>query len=115
YPFVNVIAQAFSSEIYITRGEVNLIPRGFNLTTFEAVMSDSRFWTNYRNTVLYTVTATAIAMVLTTTFAYAISKRNLKGRTFFIGIALFTMIFNGGLIPNYVLVDSLGMRNTMWA
>lgn len=54
-------------------------------------------------------------MVLTTTFAYAISKFHLKGRTVFIGIALFTMVFNGGLIPNYVLVDYLGMRNTIWA
>ena len=115
YPFVNVIAQAFSAEIHITRGEVNLFPRGFNLTTFEAVMADQRFWTNYRNTVVYTTVATAIAMVLTTTFAYAISKTHLKGRKVFIGIALFTMIFNGGLIPNYVLVDSLGMRNTIWA
>ncbi|MGC0249084.1 carbohydrate ABC transporter permease [Pseudactinotalea sp. Z1748] len=115
YPFVNVIAQAFSAEIYITRGQVNLFPRGFNVTTFEAVMGDSRFWTNYRNTVVYTVTATAISMVLTTTFAYAISKKHLKGRNIFIAIALFTMVFNGGLIPNYVLVDNLGMRNTMWA
>src|SRR5690606_26781283 len=62
-----------------------------------------------------TTVATAISMVLTTTFAYAISKKNLKGRTFFIGVALFTMIFNGGIIPNYLLVDSLGMRNTLWA
>ncbi|MFD1717752.1 carbohydrate ABC transporter permease [Georgenia deserti] len=115
YPFINVIAQAFSAEVYITRGEVNLVPRGFNLTTFEAVMSDRMFWRNYQNTLVYTTVATAISMVLTTTFAYAISKKNLKGRTFFIGVALFTMIFNGGIIPNYLLVDSLGMRNTLWA
>lgn len=115
YPFLNVVAQAFSAEMYIRRGEVNLFPRGFNLETFNAVMGDNRFWLNYRNTVVYTVTATVISMVLTTTFAYAISKFHLKGRTVFIGIALFTMVFNGGLIPNYVLVDYLGMRNTIWA
>jgi len=57
----------------------------------------------------------AISIVLTTFFAYAISKRRLKGRNLFIGIAVFTMFFNGGLIPNYVLITSLGMKNTLWA
>jgi putative aldouronate transport system permease protein len=61
------------------------------------------------------VVATAISMVLTTTFAYAIAKKDLKGRSFFIGIAVFTMFFNGGLIPNYVLISSLGMRDSIWA
>lgn len=115
YPFLNVIAQAFSADTYITRGQVNLVPRGFNLTTIKAVTGDAMFWRNYRNTVVYTVVATAIALSLTTTFAYAISKPHLKGRTFFIGIALFTMIFNGGIIPNYLLVDGLGLRNSIWA
>ena len=115
YPFLNVIAQAFSAEAYINSGQVNLIPRGFNVTTFGYVMGDPMFWRNYGNTVLYTVVATVIAMILTTTFAYALSKRNLKGRSFFIGVAVFTMFFNGGLIPNYILINELGFKNTLWA
>ncbi|HIY24698.1 MAG TPA: carbohydrate ABC transporter permease [Candidatus Brachybacterium merdigallinarum] len=115
YPFVNVIAQSFSSEGYIISGQVNLIPRGFNVETYKVVMADSMFWTNYRNTVVYTVVGTLIAMALTTTFAYALSKKRLKGRTVFIGIAVFTMFFNGGLIPNYILIKSLGMTNSIWA
>ncbi|MBO3083236.1 carbohydrate ABC transporter permease [Cellulomonas sp. zg-ZUI188] len=115
YPFINIVAQAFSSEGYINSGQVNLIPRGFNLTTFEVVFGDDMFWRNYRNTVVYTVVATAIAMVLTTTYAYALSKHHLKGRKFFIGVAVATMFFNGGLIPNYILISQLGFRNTLWA
>lgn len=115
YPFVSIVAQSFSSEGAIAAGQVNLVPRGFNLETYRVVMGDSMFWINYKNTVVYTVVATAIAMALTTSFAYAISKKNLKGRTFLIGIAVFTMFFNGGLIPNYVLINELGMKNTMWA
>jgi putative aldouronate transport system permease protein len=115
YPFLNTVAQSFSSEGNITTGNVSLVPRGFNLETYRVVMSDSMFWTNYKNTVLYTVVATTISMVLTTTFAYAISKRHLKGRNGFIAIAVFTMFFTGGLIPNYVLITSLGMKNTLWA
>ncbi|WNB87414.1 carbohydrate ABC transporter permease [Cellulomonas sp. ATA003] len=115
YPFVNILAQSFSGEAFITSGQVNLVPRGFNLDTYGTVMGDRLFWVNYRNTVVYTVVATAIAMVLTTTFAYAISKKHLRGRGLFIGLAVFTMFFNGGLIPNYVLINELGMTNTIWA
>jgi putative aldouronate transport system permease protein len=115
YPFVNLLAQSFSSEPAIAAGHVNLIPKGFNLTTYKTVMSDPVFWDNYRNTVVYTVVATAIAMVLTTCYAYVLSKKHLKGRGFLIGVAMFTMFFNGGLIPNYVLVNDLGLRNSLWA
>jgi putative aldouronate transport system permease protein len=115
YPFLNVVAQAFSSESYINSGQVNLIPKGFNVTTFGYVMGDPLFWRNYGNTVVYTLVATVIAMVLTTSFAYALSKRHLKGRTFFIGIVVFTMFFNGGLIPNYILINTIGFKNTIWA
>jgi putative aldouronate transport system permease protein len=115
YPFLNMVAQSFSSEGNINAGRVNLIPRGFNIDTYKVVMGDSAFWTSYKNTVIYTVVATLISMVLTTAFAYAISKRHLKGRSFFIAIAVFTMFFNGGIIPNYVLITSLGLKNTLWA
>ncbi|WP_424922892.1 carbohydrate ABC transporter permease [Agromyces protaetiae] len=115
YPFLNVIAVAFSSQGYINAGQVNIIPRGFNTTTFVQVMSDPMFWRNYGNTILYTSVATAISMVLTTMFAYALSKKHLKGRAVFIGIAVFTMFFSGGIIPNYVLINSLGWRNSILA
>jgi len=115
YPFANIISRSFSEEQYIVTGQVNLLPRGFNLSTYKVVISDPMFWTNYRNTVIYTVVATAIAMFLTTCYAYVLSKKHLKGRTVLIWIAVFTMIFSGGLIPQYVLVNSLGLTNTLWA
>ena len=115
YPFLNLAARAFSSEAAIRAGDVFVWPVGFNTTTLESVLSQDLFWSNYRNTIVYTVVATAIAMALTTTFAYALSKRHLKGRGILIGIALFTMFFNGGLIPNYILINELGFKNTMWS
>jgi putative aldouronate transport system permease protein len=115
FPFVHVLARSFSGEQEIRSGQVSIWPKGFNVTTYEKVMSDPIFWVNYRNTVLYTVVATAIALVLTTCYAYVLSKRHLKGRGLLVGIAVFTMFFNGGLIPNYVLVSALGLRNTLWA
>ncbi|MFE0593133.1 carbohydrate ABC transporter permease [Micromonospora echinospora] len=115
YPFVTIVARSLSDEAYIIAGKVNLVPRGFDLTSYKLVTSDPLFWTNYRNTVVYTVVATAIAIVLTTCYAYVLSKRNLRGRGALVGVAVFTMFFSGGLIPNYVLITSLGMKNTIWA
>ncbi|WP_239096084.1 carbohydrate ABC transporter permease [Micromonospora lutea] len=115
YPFVNIVARSMSHESYIISGQVNLVPRGFTLDTYQLLMSDSMFWTNYRNTVFYTVTATVISIVMTTCYAYVLSKKQLKGRSALVGIAVFTMFFTGGLIPNYVLVTSLGLKNSVWA
>lgn len=115
FPFFNVIAQSFSGEQYINSGQVTLIPKGFNLETYKIVISDKMFWTNYKNTFLYTVVGTLISIFLTTIFAYTLSKKNLVGQKYFIAFAVFTMFFNGGLIPNYVLIRSLGWINQMWA
>jgi len=115
YPFITVLAQSFSSSGAIKAGQVNFLPVDFNVDTYAAVMSNEQFWRNYGNTVLYTVVGTAIAMTLTTTYAFVLSKQHLKGRKVLIGIAVFTMFFNGGLVPNYVLISALGMKNTMWA
>lgn len=115
YPMVNIVARSFSSDGYIRSGKVNLLPRGFNVMTYKAVMTNSTFWIDYRNTVVYTVVATVVAMVLTTCYAYVLSKRDLRGRGLLVGVAVFTMFFSGGLIPNYVLVTTLGLKNSVWA
>lgn len=115
YPLLNILARSFSGTQYIAAGQVNLWPRGFNLTTYQHVLSDPLFWTSYRNTVFYTATATAVSMVLTTSYAYVLSKKHLRGRKVLIGIAVFTMFFNGGIIPNYVLISHLHLRDTVWA
>jgi len=116
YPFANLIAVAFSSEGAIRARQVNLWPVGFNTTTFQAVLTDPMFWTNYRNTVVYTVVYTVIAMSLTTGFAYVISRRDLPGRKLMTRLAVFTMFFSGGMVPHFVVVGTwYGLRNTMWA
>ena len=115
YPFINMVARSFSDEAEIIAGRVNLLPRGMDVTAYKHVMGDPMFWTNYRNTVFYTAVSTAIAIVLTVCYAYVLSKRDLKGRQLMVGLAVFTLFFTGGLIPNYVLVTSLGLKNSVWA
>jgi len=115
YPMANVVARSMSDRQSIAAGEVNLLPRGFNLNVYRGVASNAGFWIAYRNTVVYALTATLISMVLTTTFAYVLSKKQLPGRGFLTVVAVVTMFFDGGIIPKYVLVSSLGLRNTIWA
>lgn len=114
-PLMNILALAFSDTASIRIGKVGIWPVGPNLVTFKVVMSDPLFWREYLNTIIYTVCYTVIAMFLTSTFAYAISRKNLRGKTFFTWVALFTMFFSGGMIPNYILIKTLGMQNTIWA
>jgi len=116
YPFVNLIAMAFSSDAAIRAGHVNLLPVGFNLTTIQAVLGDSLFWINYRNTLFYTIIYTLIAMFLTTTLAYVISRPHLRGKSIIVGLAVFTMFFGGGLVPHFVVVTRwYGMNGNIWA
>ncbi len=115
YPVINIIARSLSDENAIRSGQVNLIPRGFTFQTYLYVASDPTFWINYRNTVVYTVVATLISIVLTTCYAYVLSKPNLKGRKALIWVAVFTMFFSGGLIPNYILISGLGLKDSIWA
>lgn len=115
FPFLNVLAQSFSGQAEINAGKVNLIPKGFNVETYKTILNDKTFWTSYRNTIVYTIVATAISMVMTTMFAYVLSKKRLMGRKFFTSFAVFTMFFHGGLIPNYILIKELGFTNTIWA
>ena len=115
YPFLYVLAQSLSSEKYIYAGQVNIIPKGFTFKTYQIVMQEKDFWTGYKNTIIYTLLGTAISLFMTTILAYPLSKKRLKGKSFFLAFTVFTMFFNGGIIPNYVIVKGLGMRNTIWA
>lgn len=115
YPFIYVVAQSFSSEKYIIAGQVNLIPKGFNINTYKVVMGEKYFWLGYKNTIIYTVLGTIISLIMSTMFAYPLSKKRLKWKKPLLMFAVFTMFFDGGLIPNYLLIRNLGMRNTIWS
>ena len=116
FPFLQIIAESFSSSSMIRGGHVTLIPRGFNTRTYQAIMEDPMFWRNYRNTLVYTVVGVSISMVFTSTAAYALSKKNLMGRTVILFLFTFTMFFSGGLIPHFLLITVfLGWRDSMLA
>lgn len=115
FPVLNILAKSFSDLKNLTQNTVSIIPKGFNVDTYKTVMGDMDFWNDYKNTVIYTVLGTIISLVMTTMFAYALSVPRLMGKKFLTAFVVFTMFFNGGIIPNYMVVDGLHMRNTVWA
>ena len=114
-PLIFVISASFSDPDLVLRGKVLLIPRGITFRAYTLVFENQEIWVGYKNTLLYTFAGTAINIVLTVMAAYPLSRREMVGRRFFTLVVLFTMYFNGGLIPTYLLVRNLGMYNTVWA
>ena len=114
-PLVNVIAASFSSGKAVNAGKVLLWPVEFTLENYKIALGFKSIWTGYRNTIFYTVVGTAISVTLSLFCAYPLSQRHFSGRKFFNKIFLFTMIFNGGMIPTYMIVRDLKLLNTVWA
>lgn len=114
-PFVNLLAKSFSSETAVLSGQVGLIPKGFQLGTYLHVLTEPQFLRSFGNSVLVTLAGTAMAMVLTCMVAYPLSRGWLKRRKAFILAFVFVMLFNGGMVPTYLLINGMHMLNTYWA
>lgn len=115
FPFLYMLATSFSSSRAVMAGEVFVIPVDFNLTAYEHVLSQDQFWIAYRNTIFYTVAGTSVALFLTILASYPLSKRGLVGGPMVMKFMIFTMFFQGGLIPNFILIRDLGLYDTVWA
>ncbi len=115
YPLIYVVSCSFSDPQLVLAGKIRLLPQGFHLDSYTAVMKENKLLGGYMNTCFYTVVGTAINIVLTTTGAYALSCENLKGRKMITRFIIFTMLFSGGLIPTYIVVSDLNLLNTMWS
>ncbi|KWX72812.1 carbohydrate ABC transporter permease [Paenibacillus jilunlii] len=116
FPLLYVISMSLTpySEV-IKNGGFVVIPRSISFEAYERILADPALGRSMLVTVFVTVTGTAINMILTTMAAYPLSRRNLRGRTFFLLFIVITMLFNGGLIPTYLVVRSLGMLDTLWS
>jgi len=109
YPFWHVVMMSFSSVEATAKGGVFLYPKGFNLDTYGAVFKNPQIWTGYATTLLVTLSGTLLGTLFTATTAYALSKKRLPFGAALMVLVLFTMLFNGGMIPNYLLIKDLGL------
>lgn len=115
YPFYYVIIYAISDSNAAIAQRVFLWPVQPTLQAFKNLLSLNMLWVSYRNSIIVTLTGTLIAVAVTATLAYPLSVKRLRGRKVISMLLFFTMIFNGGMIANYLLIKDLRLLNTFWA
>ncbi|MFD0616963.1 carbohydrate ABC transporter permease [Paenibacillus sp. GCM10027629] len=116
YPFVYVLFASFSdAAAFLQHRGLLLRPVGFNLDAYKAVFQNPMIISGYKNTLFYVTVGTAINLLMTAVGAYVLSRRNLFFRNFLMFAIVLTMVFHGGLIPTFMLINKLGMMNTPWA
>ena len=116
YPLIYIFSMSISDPIAAARGQVYLLPKGFDLTAIKKVLSDSSIWTYYYNTLWYTVVGTVLGVITTCLAAYPLSRKEFRLRGAFMRFIIVTMFFSGGLIASYMVTAKfLNLYNTRWA
>ena len=106
YPLIYVVSASFSSTDAVMAGEVWLFPVRFSLKAYETVFHYDAIMTGYLNSIIYTFTGTLVSLFLTTLCAFCLSRKDFFGRKVVGFMVLFTMMFNAGLVPNYLLIHN---------
>lgn len=113
YPFLNVIAYSLSGYNAVLSGRVTFYPIDFSLEAYKQILGKTQIWRSMRTTVIITLLGTFLSLLLTLFASYVLSRDYLPGRKFFTGLILFTMYFNGGMIPTFLVVKNLGLYDTL--
>lgn len=111
YPIIYVISASVSSSTAVTEGKIWIFPVEFTTEAYKAVFRYRDIWIGYRNTILYTFFGTIVNVAMAMICAYPMARKDLPGRNIFSFFFAFTMMFSGGMIPNYILVKNLGLLN----
>ena len=114
YPLYFIVIASVSDPMLVGTGKVLLYPRGITFEGYQKIVEYTDIWVGYGNTILYTVGFTFIGTTVTLLAGYALSRKGLVGRNLFMTLFVITMFFNGGLVPTYFTVRSLGLSNTRW-
>ena len=113
YPFVYVLSASISDATAILANQVVLLPVGVNWDSYIQIINDPLIWRSYANTIYLTVLGTAVNLLFTIFAAYPLSKKRFMGRNFFMFMITFTMWFNGGLIPLFIVFRKLNLQNSL--
>lgn len=114
YPLLNMLALSVSDAQTLKSSPIYLLPVGFSLESYKALLGDNRILLYYWNTVKYAAVGTVIMLLTTSLMAYPLSITALRGRKLISVILTITMFFGGGLIPYYVTIMRLGLIDTFW-
>ncbi len=115
YPFLYVVFSSLSdSKELIAHSGLLLKPAGFSWAAYEAVIKNDMIWSGYRNTLFYVIVGTAVNIVMTSMGAYVLSRKGFLWKNMLTVMVVITMFFGGGLIPTYLLIQKLGLINSVW-
>ncbi|PYI53980.1 carbohydrate ABC transporter permease [Paenibacillus flagellatus] len=115
YPMVYVFSASISDNAMVSSGRVLLWPKAVTLEAYGRIVANPDVWISYWNTIRYTVVHTALTLIATAAMAYPLAKKWLPGRRAVLLMAAFTLLFSGGLIPTFLVVQKLGLLNSIWA
>ena len=114
YPIINVVAVSLSNYNEYLKSPWMIWPKKITIEAYRLVFQNSYFWRSYLNTIIITVGSTTLSLTVTMLFAWSLSRKELKGKPFLMIIMIFTMVFNAGMIPNYLNMQDLHLLNTLW-
>lgn len=115
YPLYYVLLASMTDPVIVNTGKLLLYPEMPYFKGYERAIAYPPLWMGYRNTIMYTVLGTLISLICTVPAAYSLSRMDLVGRRPLMFLFTFTMFFNGGIIPLYIVIQSLNIYNTLWA
>ena len=115
FPFYYIFIVSISDPDQVREGTMILYPQGFSLEAYEVTLSHARFYSSLKVSVIRTLAGTALGVVFSSALAYAVSRPYLRGRKWLTLFLIFTMLFNGGMIPTYLVVRYTGLIDTIWA
>jgi putative aldouronate transport system permease protein len=113
-PLLNIAAISLSENAAIMARKVSLWPKGFSIMAYRGVLMDKSMIWSLAFTAIITVAYTVLSMAMTILAAYPLTKKKLKGRRVFLFLIVITMYFQGGIIPDYILIRSLGLMDKPW-
>lgn len=115
YPVLHVLAVSFSNNNNVVRGEVGIIPIRPNLEAYRYMFRYNLLGSGFKNSLFILIVGTSINLLMTMMTAYPLAKKSLIGRRFLMLMITFTMMFSGGLIPNYIVIVKLGLVDSLWS
>ena len=115
FPFYQVVLLSFADMASYAKHPLYLLPYCFDLTGYKTIFEDPMFFTSLGVTLFITLVGTSLNMFLSVMGAYVLSRKYLMGRKVILNLIIFTMLFNGGLIPTYLVIKNLKLVNTVWA
>jgi putative aldouronate transport system permease protein len=115
FPLVYVFSASISDNALVSSGSVLLLPKGITLIAYKQLLANPDLWVSYWNTIRYTLVHVVLTLIATSAMAYPLAKKWLPGRRIILIMAAFTLLFSGGMIPTFLVVQKLGILNSIWA